>query len=140
MSFDIPLQGPIGPVTIAGIPTQFGLGVTALPPVSADAHVALDPVAADAHVALDPVAADAHVALDPVTADARVALEPVAVDLAVSRLPDVRAHVPANFSVSLCLFGITVFSIHLCGEAQVVTEPYRPTPSELATGTGGPPP
>jgi hypothetical protein len=134
MSFDVPqlFQGPIGPVTLAI--------AAPIPPVSADAHVALDPVTADAHVALDPVSADVHVALDPVTADAHVALEPVSVEVEVSRLPDIRAHIPANFSVSMCLFGITIFSIHLCGEAQVITEPYRPNPAEHESGAPEPRP
>jgi hypothetical protein len=38
--------------------------------------------------------------------------------------------VPANFSVGLSVLGLELFCARLCGEAQVITEPYEPNPCE----------
>ena len=48
----------------------------------------------------------------------------------IDRIPDIRAHLPADFWVGLSLLGVELFRIRLCGEAQVITEPYRPNPCE----------
>jgi hypothetical protein len=45
-------------------------------------------------------------------------------------IPSVRAHVPANFRLGLSVFGVELAALHLCGEAQVITEPYVPNPCE----------
>jgi len=110
-----------------------------LRPVEATAHVGLDPVRADvgldpvtatAHVDLAPVEANAHVALEPITTDSRVHLDPLALDVGISRIPDVRAHIPAHFSFSLSLFGFRILTLQFAGEAQLVTEPYVANASE----------
>ena len=37
---------------------------------------------------------------------------------------------PANFKVGFNLFGSEFFSVNLCGQGQVITEPYVPNPCE----------
>jgi hypothetical protein len=62
--------------------------------------------------------------LDPVT------LNPVTLNLAITEIPNIRGHLPADFCVGLSLLGIELLSIRLCGEAQIITEPYSPNPCE----------
>ena len=62
--------------------------------------------------------------LDPVT------LNPVTLNLAITEIPKIRGHLPADFCVGVSLLGMELFSIRLCGEAQIITEPYKPNPCE----------
>jgi hypothetical protein len=62
--------------------------------------------------------------LDPVT------LNPVTLNLAVTEIPNIRGHLPADFCVGISILGLELFSIRLCGEAQIITEPYQPNPCE----------
>lgn len=76
--------GPVGPVTLAGIPSNYSVGVTSLPDVN----------------------------------------------LRIREIPSVRVHVPANFRLGLSILGVELAALHLCGEAQIITEPYVPNPCE----------
>ena len=90
--------GPVGPVTIAGIPDTFHIDVDTLPKI--------------------------QLGIDPVT------INPLTLSLAITEIPQVRGHLPADFHVGLSMLGIELFCIRLCGEAQIITEPYRPNPCE----------
>jgi len=83
--------GAVGPVTLAGIPSNFTVGVTSLPDVN----------------------------------------------LRIREIPSLRVHVPANFRLGLSVFGIELAALNLCGEAQIITEPYVANPCE---GCGPPRP
>ena len=96
--------GAVGPVSLAGIPDTFHLDVTNLPKI----RLGVDPISMQA-------------AIDPVEVATRISIE---------RIPDIRAHLPANFSVGLSLLGMELLCLRLCGEGQVITEPYRPNPCE----------
>jgi len=96
--------GAVGPVSLAGIPDTFHLDVTNLPKI----RLGVDPIAMQATI-------------DPVEVATRISIE---------RIPDIRAHLPANFSVGLSLLGLELLCLRLCGEGQVITEPYRPNPCE----------
>lgn len=48
----------------------------------------------------------------------------------VKEIPSVRAHLPVNLRLGLSLLGIEVAALHLCGEVQVITEPYVRNPCE----------
>jgi hypothetical protein len=95
--------GAIGPITIAGIPSTYTIGVSALPTIVID-EIKM-------HSKIDPVDVTAHIAIE--------------------KIPDIRAHLPANFSVGLSLLGFELLCVRLCGEAQMITEPYRPNPCEV---------
>ena len=69
--------------------------------------------------------------LDPVT------LNPVTLNLAITEIPEIRGHLPADFCVGLSILGLELLSIRLCGEAQIITEPYKPNPCERCGTTGG---
>ena len=62
--------------------------------------------------------------VDPVT------INPVDVVIRLEMIPDNQAHLPANFSVGLSVLGMELMCVRLCGEAQVITEPYEPNPCE----------
>ena len=62
--------------------------------------------------------------VDPLT------LNPVTLNLAITEIPNIRGHLPADFCVGLSVLGMELLSIRLCGEAQIITEPYKPNPCE----------
>jgi hypothetical protein len=69
-----------------------------------------------------------QIGLDPIT------LNPVDVSVRLKEIPSVRAHIPAAFTVGFSVLGLQLASIRLCGEAQVITEPYVPNPCERCGG------
>ncbi|WP_055522408.1 hypothetical protein [Streptomyces graminilatus] len=121
MGVDIPqplrtkVEGPIGPITIDGVPHDFNISVDRLPKLA----VGIDPLSVGV-TELPKIS----VGLDP------IALEPVDVRLSITRVPDVRAHFPTDFTVRVSLLGLQLFAVRLTGEAQMITEPFRPNPAE----------
>jgi hypothetical protein len=65
-----------------------------------------------------------QIGLDPIT------INPMDLSVAITQIPSIRAHIPAHFAVGFSIFGFQLASIQLCGEAQVITEPYVPNPCE----------
>jgi hypothetical protein len=61
---------------------------------------------------------------DPVT------INPLDVSVRIREFPSIRGHIPANFTLALSVLGIPLLRLQLCGEAQVITEPYVPNPCE----------
>ena len=105
--------GAIGPVTVAGIPNEFGITIhEPIPKI----QMGIDPVT------LNPL--NATITLNPVT------LNPVNLNLAVTELPETRAHLPADFTVGLSLLGMDLLTVRLCGEAQMISEAYKAGPCE----------
>lgn len=100
--------GPVGPVTIAGIPDPFKIDITNLPKI----QIGLDPITVN------------PLTVRPLT------INPLTLNIAVSQLPSIRAHLPANFRFGFAILGFELFSVRVCGEAQVITEPYVPNPCE----------
>jgi hypothetical protein len=82
--FSITAIGPMGPMTLNGIPSSYNVAIDSLPDLN----------------------------------------------LRIKEIPQVRAHVPANFRLGLSILGMELAALHLCGEAQVITEPYQPNPCE----------
>ena len=116
MGVDIPqpfkstVSGPGGsavPVnataTVSGIPDHYHINVDSLPKI----QLGVDPLT-----------------INPVT------INPLDLTIAISKIPDVRTHLPADFTVGLSLLGIELLCLRLCGEAQMITEPYHPNPCE----------
>ena len=108
--------GSVGPVTIDGIPDTFNINVLQLPKIL----LGSDP---DCPLAIAPVT----MTLTPVT----VTLNPVDLNLSLKEVPSLRTHLPANFCVGLSLLGMDLLAVKLCGEAQVINEPYKPNPCEI---------
>ncbi|WP_299740848.1 hypothetical protein [uncultured Roseobacter sp.] len=66
----------------------------------------------------------------------QLGLDPVDLSLRIKEIPAIRAHLPANFKVGLSLLGNELLCINLCGEAQVITEDYKPNPCEICGPVG----
>src|SRR5438128_2196309 len=97
--------GSVGPVTVAGIPNTFHINIDTLPKI----QFGVDPLT-----------------INPVV----LRLDPIDLNMRIKEFPNIRAHLPADFTVGLSLFGLELLALRLCGEAQVITEPYRPNPCE----------
>jgi hypothetical protein len=65
------------------------------------------------------------IGLDPIT------INPLEVSVRIKEIPSIRTHIPANFTLGLSLLGYDIACVRLCGEAQVINEPYVPNPCEL---------
>jgi hypothetical protein len=100
--------GAIGPVTVAGIPSTFDINIDKLP----DIHIDIDKLP------------KILLGIDPLE------IKPLDLNLSIKQFPNIRGHVPADFCVGLSIMGMELLSLRLCGEAQVITEPYVPNPCE----------
>jgi hypothetical protein len=101
--------GPIGPVTIAGgLPNGIGpVGPVTLAGIPDTFHFYVEKLP-----------------------KIQIGVDPVELSIRLKEIPSVRAHVPADFSLGVSILGIDLVCFRLCGEAQVITEPYRPNPCE----------
>ena len=102
--------GSVGPVTLSGIPDTYTFKWTELPKI----NIGVDPL--EGKLEIEPI---------------ELELKPIETALSIKEIPSVRAHLPANYAVVFSLFGVEVGAIRLCGEGQVITEPYRPNPCEV---------
>ena len=99
-------------VRAEGIPSSYTFGVTELPTVNIEVD-ALPTI----HLSVD------NIPRIP------IAFEPI--EIRLTEIPSVRTHLPADFAVGFSLWGQEIGAIRLCGEAQIITEPYRPGPCEV---------
>jgi len=103
-------MGSVGPVTLAGIPDHYTFTIDHLPKI----EIGVDPL-------------EGTLTIKPIT----LTFTPIETNISIKEIPSVRTHLPANYSLALSLFGVEVAAVHLCGEGQVITEPYRPNPCEI---------
>jgi hypothetical protein len=64
------------------------------------------------------------IGVDPIT------INPLDVSVRIKEFPSIRTHIPANFTIGLSVLGYDLACVHVCGEAQVITEPYEPNRCE----------
>lgn len=102
MEADLFFENDLG-VDLSGIPSSYALDITHLPKI----EIALDPIE-----------------LEPIT------VNPLDVSVRLKEIPSIRTHVPALFTLGLSVLGYELVCARLCGEAQVITEPYEPNPCE----------
>lgn len=101
-----------GPVTISGIPNPMHLAIDNLPAL----HLNVDNLPA-IHLNIDNIP-KIQLGVDPV-------------ELRLTEFPSIRGHLPADFCVGLSILGMELMNVRLCGEAQIITEPYKPNPCEV---------
>src|SRR5262245_51825789 len=101
---DLSFDNDLG-VDLSGIPSSYSLDVTHIPKI----QVGVDKLT---------------VGLDPITVD------PLDVSVRIKEIPNIRTHIPALFTLGLSVLGYELLCAKLCGEAQVITEPYHPNPCE----------
>jgi len=109
MSVSIPSSFDFGidlgvDLDISGIPTSYSMGVD-LKPMSLALSLA-------------------PIELKPIE------LKPIDFSLRLKEIPAIRAHLPLDYRVGLTLLGSEVMCIRLCGQGQVITEPYVANPCE----------
>jgi len=109
-SYDVTIDAPVPPVTVSKVGPVGPVTVDGIPDTF---HINIDKLP---HIQLG---------IDPLT------IEPIDVTIAISKIPDVRAHLPADFSVGVSILGMELMCVRLCGEAQMITEPYHPNPCEI---------
>jgi hypothetical protein len=108
-----------GPITINGIPNPFHIAVDNIPEI----HLNVDKLPA-IHLNIDTLP-KIQLGVDPV-------------EIKLTEFPSIRGHLPADFCVGLSVFGIELMNVRLCGEAQIITEPYHPNPCEVCGPTRPP--
>ena len=114
MSVDIPQPFKtkvVSPITIDGIPSAFDINVTGLPTIVLNVEH-IPPI----HLSIDHIP-KIQLGVDPV-------------EIRLTEFPSIRGHLPADFNVGLSVLGFELMNVRLCGEAQIITEPYRPNPCE----------
>ncbi len=57
-------------------------------------------------------------------------IKPMDISFRLKEIPSIRAHLPLNYKVAVSLLGAEVFKLQLCGQGQLITEPYIPNPCE----------
>ena len=115
MSVDIPQPFKtklVSPITVDGIPDTFHIHVDHLPTIALNVE----------HLP------EIHLSIDNIP-KIQLGVDPV--EIRLTEFPSIRGHLPADFSVGLSVMGFDLLSLRLCGEAQIITEPYRPNPCEV---------
>src|SRR5262249_37235484 len=54
----------------------------------------------------------------------KIVIDDVNLNMRIKEFPSIRGHLPADFCVGLSVLGVELMSVRLCGEAQIITEPY----------------
>jgi hypothetical protein len=57
-------------------------------------------------------------------------LKPLDLSLRLKEIPAIRAHLPLDYRVGLSLLGAELLCVRLCGQGQIITEPYVANPCE----------
>jgi hypothetical protein len=57
-------------------------------------------------------------------------LKPVDISLRLKEIPTVRVHLPLDYCVGLSVLGSELLTLRLCGQGQIITEPYVANPCE----------
>ena len=47
------------------------------------------------------------------------------------QIPSIRTHIPSTYTVGLSVLGYELVALRLCGETQLITEPFSPNPCEI---------
>lgn len=112
--FKTKLVSPIAvdPVTVNGIPDTFHIHVEKLPTIS----LSVEKLPA-IHLSIDNIP-KIQLGVDPV-------------EIRLTEFPSIRGHLPADFCIGLSVMGLELMNLRLCGEAQIITEPYHPNPCEV---------
>lgn len=62
-----------------------------------------------------------------------IQIQPMDISFRIKEIPSIRAHLPVDYKVGFSLLGREMACVHLCGQGQVITEPYVPYPCEPRT-------
>jgi hypothetical protein len=114
----------------------FHLDVPDLPEIHiAPLRIGIDPLQINPlKLTLDPL----KISVDPLKIElAPIELKPVDISIRLKEFPSIRVHLPVDYRVGFALLGHELMSVRLCGQGQVITEPYVPNPCECRPGRAG---
>ena len=101
------------------IPTSYAIGITDLPQID----VNLRPL----DIKIQPL----DIKVQPLDINIRpLEIKPLDISLRLKEIPSIRAHLPLNYKVGFSLLGRELAGINLCGQGQLITEPYQAYPCE----------
>lgn len=100
------------------IPSSFDFGVD----LGVDLDIQGIPTSYAISTKVDPLAM--HLDLAPIE------VKPIDFSLRLKEIPAIRAHLPLDYRVGLSLLGRELLAVRLCGQGQVITEPYVANPCE----------
>lgn len=104
------------------IPSSFDFGVD----LGVDLDVSGIPTSYSVNATVQPLTLNLNLA--------PVEVRPIDFSLRLKEIPAIRAHLPLDYRVGLTLLGAELLSVRLCGQGQVITEPYEANPCELRLG------
>lgn len=104
---------------------RFEIAVTEFTPMTVNSNLAVTQVA--------PITTSSNVNADVATTLAITQIPPVTsnVNIAVKELPEQRVHYPAHYQLCFSLLGFEIWSVSLCGEAQMINEKYVARRTEI---------
>jgi hypothetical protein len=106
MSVSIPSHFDFGlELDLHGIPTSYNIALTQLPKI----NIGIDPMT----FTIEPLE-----------------IKPIDMSFRLKEIPSVRVHFPVDYRVAVGFFGMELACIRLCGQSQIITEPYVPNPCE----------
>jgi hypothetical protein len=113
-------QDPVA-IDVVGLPSiNVGLGIKIDP-----LELKLDPL----ELKIDPL--DIKVEpLDIKVEPLDIKVEPLDMSFRIKEIPSVRVHFPVDYRFCVALLGTELMSLQICGQGQVITEPYVPNPCE----------
>ncbi len=116
MSVSIPSHFDLGlELDLHGIPTNYSFALTQLPKI----NVGIDPMT----FKIEPLE-----------------IKPIDMSFRLKEIPSVRIHFPVDYRVAVWLFGMELACVRLCGQSQIITEPYVPNPCECDDAVSPPVP
>jgi len=111
-------------------PDVIGIDVTHLPPINVGLGLTMGPIKIEAlELKLDPL----ELKIDPLDIKVEpldIKVEPLDMSFRIKEIPSVRVHFPVDYRFCVALLGTELMSLQICGQGQVITEPYVPNPCE----------
>ena len=112
-NYDVTLHGGLGVDVNAHFPGPLVIAIDKIPKI----QIGFDKI----QLGLDKV----QFGIDPLE------IKPIDFTLRVKEIPSIRMHLPADFKIGMAILGHELLTVRLCGEAQVITEPYKHNPCEV---------
>jgi hypothetical protein len=100
---------------LIGVPTNYKIGITELPKI----NIGVDPI----EIGITQLP-KINIGIDPIE------IKPIDLSFRIKEVPSLRVSFPVDYQVAFGLFGVELACIHLCGQSQVITEPYVANPCE----------
>jgi len=105
VSVSIPSKFEFGIDVDLSLPTAYSIGISEIPKIS----LGIDPMT----FTINPIE-----------------IRPLDMSFRIKEIPSIRAHLPVDYKIGFSLLGAELFCIRLCGQGQVITEPYVANPCE----------